>query len=268
MPPDGTMSEKKMVYSARGAWISHTGRVRLVNEDACFFGSIFSGASMSTPVKSLLDTAQWVIAAADGIGGHKAGAYASREVVSGLSTCTDISPRGMHRCLLEIHRALHKSGIENPDLTGTGAAVVGMFANDGALYGFNVGDARLYRQLGGKLQQITEDDSVEQMLVKEGMMKANPDIRPANMHALTQSIGGSSELIHIEPHFYLLSVTREARFIICTDGLTDMVSAKDIERIAVPLLNPIAVVQALFSAAMEAGGRDNITIAVVDVEKA
>jgi protein phosphatase len=100
------------------------------------------------------------------------------------------------------------------------------------------------------------------------MMKANPEIRPANMHALTQSIGGSSELIQIEPHFYLLSVTREARFIICTDGLTDMVSAKDIERIAVPMLNPVAVVQALFSAAMEAGGRDNITIAVVDVEKA
>lgn len=262
------MPEKKMTYTARGAWISHMGRVRKVNEDACLFDSIFSGASTSAPMKAMLDAPQWVIAAADGIGGHKAGAYASREVVAGLSDCPDISPKGVNRRLLEIHRGLHKSGAENPDLTGTGAAVVGMFSSDGALYGFNVGDARLYRQEGGRLRQITEDDSVEQMLVKEGMMKANPDIRPSNMHALTQSIGGSSELMHIEPHFYLLSVTREARFIICTDGLTDMVSAKDIERIMVPLLNPVAVVQALFTAAMEAGGRDNITIAVVDVEKA
>ncbi len=264
----GTMPENKLTYTACGAWISHMGRVRKVNEDACLFGSIFCGASTSVPVKSVLDEQQWVIAAADGIGGHKAGAYASREVVTGLSHCADISPRGVNRRLLEIHRGLHKSGAENPDLSGTGAAVVGMFASEGALYGFNVGDARLYRQQGGKLHQITEDDSVEQLLVNQGMMKANPDIRPANMHALTQSIGGSSELIHIEPHFYLLSVTREARFIICTDGLTDMVSAKDIERIAVPMLNSVAVVQALFSAAMEAGGRDNITIAVVDVEKA
>ena len=262
------MPDKKMIYTARGAWISHMGRVRKVNEDACLFGSTFSGASTSAPMSAMLDAPQWVIAAADGIGGHKAGAYASREVVTGLSLCTDISPKGMNRRLLEIHRGFHKSGTENPDLTGSGAAVVGMFANDGVLYGFNVGDARLYRQEGGKVRQITEDDSVEQMLVNEGMMKANPEIRPANMHALTQSIGGSSELIQIEPHFYLLSVTREARFIICTDGLTDMVSAKDIERIAVPMLNPVAVVQALFSAAMEAGGRDNITIAVVDVEKA
>ena len=202
--PNETMSDTKMIYTARGAWISHMGRVRKVNEDACLFGSTFSGASTSVPMDSVLDAPQWVIAAADGIGGHNAGAYASREVVAGLSICTDISPKGVNRRLLEIHHELHKSGTENPDLTGSGAAVVGMFASDGVLYGFNVGDARLYRQQGGKLRQITEDDSVQQMLVNEGMLKADTDIRPSNMHALTQSIGGSSELIHIEPHFYLL----------------------------------------------------------------
>lgn len=261
------MPDKKMIYTASGAWISHMGRVRKVNEDACLFGSTFSGASTSVPMRAVLDSRQWVIAVADGIGGHKAGAYASRKVVVDLSVCTDISPKGINRKLLETHFNLHQSGSNNPDLAGTGAAVVGMFASEGVLYGFNVGDARIYRQEGGRLRQITEDDSVEQMLVNEGVKKADVQIRPANMHALTQSIGGSTEFMSIEPHFYLLSVTREARFIICTDGLTDMVSARDIERIAVPVLNPVSAVQALFAAAMEAGGRDNITIAVVDVEK-
>ena len=79
------MPDKKMIYTARGAWISHMGRVRKVNEDACLFGSTFSGASTSAPMSAMLDAPQWVIAAADGIGGHKAGAYASREVVTGLS---------------------------------------------------------------------------------------------------------------------------------------------------------------------------------------
>jgi protein phosphatase len=87
------------------------------------------------------------------------------------------------------------------------------------------------------------------------------------MHALTQSVGGAAEYYRLEPHFYPLSVRSAARFLLCTDGLTDMLSQKEIESVALPDLKPVAVVQALFAAAMEAGGRDNITIALVDVER-
>jgi protein phosphatase len=65
-----------------------------------------------------------------------------------------------------------------------------------------------------------------------------------------------------------LPITERARFILCTDGITDMLSAKDMERVVVPVLNPVGAAQALFQAAMEAGGKDNITVSVVDVEKA
>jgi serine/threonine protein phosphatase PrpC len=188
--------------------------------------------------------------------------------VASLSTCADITPEGINRNLLDTNRRLHEAGTHNPDLAGTGAAVVGMFATADNLYAFNVGDARLYRQEGGRLKQMTEDDSVEQMLVREGLMKSHGGIRPASMHALTQSVGGSKDYHEIEPHFYLLPMTERARFILCTDGLTDMLAAKDLERVAISILNPAAAAHALFSAAMDAGGKDNITVLVVDVEKA
>ena len=215
-----------------------------------------------------LEVRKWIISVADGIGGHKAGAYASREVVASLAACDEITPEGINHNLLETNRRLHEAGMQNPDLAGTGAAVVGMFATADNLYAFNVGDARLYRQEGGRFRQMTEDDSVEQMLVREGLMKAHGGIRPASMHALTQSVGGSKDYHEIEPHFYLLPMDERARFILCTDGLTDMLANKDMERVAIPLLNPADAVQALFDAAMEAGGKDNITIAIVDVERA
>lgn len=254
-------------FTARGAWICHTGKTRSANEDAAYFSEVFGGASISVPKVAALVETRWIIAVADGIGGQKAGAYASKEVVSKLAVCTDISPEGVDENLIETNRRLHAAGLENPDLSGTGAAVVGMLATGDHLYAFNVGDARLYRQEGGRYRQMTEDDSVEQMLVREGLMKAHGGIRPPNMHALTQSVGGSNEYHEIEPHFYLLPIEKSSRFILCTDGLTDMLTHKDMERIAIPLLDPSAAAQALFHAAMEAGGKDNITIAVVDVEK-
>jgi PPM family protein phosphatase len=256
----------KTVFTASGAWICHTGKLRKVNEDACYFGGTFSGASTSAPVPAKLSSDSWIIAVADGIGGHKAGAYASREVVMSLAACADITPEGINDVLLKANKRLHEQGVVNTDLAGCGAAVVGMFASGSNLYGFNVGDARLYRQEGGKLKQVTNDDSVEQMLVQEGLMRAHEGIRPATMHALTQSVGGSSEYVEIEPHFHLIPLVKDARFILCTDGLTDMVSGRDMERIVIPVLNPASAVLALFQAAMEAGGKDNVTIAVVDVE--
>ncbi len=259
----------QMSYIAKGAWICHTGKVRKVNEDACLFGGTFSGASTATPVDAACSGPRWIVAVADGIGGHKAGAYASREVVESLEKCggDQISPEGVARLLQDTNDRLHQSGVENHDLMGTGAAVVGMLAGEGGLFAFNVGDARLYRQEGGKYKQITRDDSVEALLVAEGLMRASEGVRPATMHALTQSIGGSRDIVKIEPHFHLLPVTKTARFLLCSDGLSDMLSQRDIERIAVSILSPSVAVQELFNAAMEAGGRDNCTIAIVDVEK-
>ena len=192
---------------------------------------------------------------------------ASREVLANLEAAAEFSPAAIGEVLQETNRKLHEVGREKPEFEGTGTAVVGLVSGPDGLFGFNVGDARLYRQQGGHLTQVSHDDSVEQMLIHEGLLEASEGVRSKYMHALTQSVGGSSEYHLLDPHFYPLAVKSGARFLLCTDGLTDMLSLKTIESYAIPHLKAGAVVQSLFSAAMEAGGRDNITIAVVDVEK-
>jgi len=256
-----------MSYHVSGAWICHTGKVRKANEDSCLFGGTFCGASISAPVRSRHSDDNWVIALADGIGGHRGGAYASRLVTEGLGKCHETTPSGVSQALQALNKNLYQVGIEKPEYSGSGAAVVGMFAGESGLYAFNVGDARLYKLEDTHLRQITQDDSVEQMLIAEGVIQAHDGIRPSNMHALTQSVGGAHEYIPLEPHFHPLPVTHRSRFLLCTDGLSDMVSHKEMESLIRPKSGTTAAVQALFSTAMEAGGRDNITIAVVDVEK-
>jgi serine/threonine protein phosphatase PrpC len=219
-------------------------------------------------MRATLKKSPWVIALADGIGGHRAGAYASREVLAGLSAASEFSPDAIGHVLQETNRKLHEIGRDKPEFEGTGTAVVGLVAGPEGIFGFNVGDARLYRQQAGRLTQISADDSVEQLLILEGLLEATDGVRSNYMHALTQSVGGSAEYHRLEPHIYPVTVKSSARFLLCTDGLTDMISNKTIESYIVPHLKPAAAVQSLFSAAMEAGGRDNITIAIVDVEKA
>ncbi len=254
-------------FAASGAWICHTGKVRKVNEDACLFGGAFGGASTSAPMKASVTKPQWVIALADGIGGHRAGAFASREVLANLEGASEFSTEAISEALQQTNKKLYMMGCEKPEFEGTGTAVVGLVSGPEGLFGFNVGDARLYCQLAGRLTQVTRDDSVEQMLIHEGLLGATDGVRSHYMHALTQSVGGSVEYHKLDPHFYPLAVKDGTRFLLCTDGLTDMLSVKDIESYLVPQLRPVAAVQSLFSAAMEAGGRDNITVAIVDVEK-
>ncbi len=261
------MAGSKGLYSASGAWMCHTGKLRKVNEDACLFGGVFSGASTSRAMDAALGGGNWIVAVADGIGGHKAGAYASREVVAALADCDDFSPGGVERLLEKTNHRLFKKGRGEPSMAGMGATVVGLLACAEGLFAFNVGDARIYRQHGGRLKLITRDDSVEQLLVSEGLLRAHDGIRPSSMHALTQSIGGSEDHVKIEPHFYEIETAKSMRFIVCTDGLTDMLSSKAMERVCIPTLDAAAAAQELFDAAMDAGGRDNITVAVVDVEK-
>lgn len=254
-------------FSASGAWICHTGKVRKLNEDACLFGGTFGGASTSAPMRAAIKSDAWVIALADGIGGHRAGAFASREVLAHLERATEFTADAICESLQQTNLKLHEVGQAQPEFEGTGTAVVGLVSGSAGLFAFNVGDARIYQQHGGTLTQISRDDSVEQLLIHEGLMGASEGVRSHYMHALTQSVGGSSEYHRLEPHIYPLQLEAGKRFMLCTDGLTDMLSRKEIEKFAVPQLKPVAAVQSLFSAAMEAGGRDNITIAIVDVHE-
>ena len=113
--------------------------------------------------------------------------------------------------------------------------------------------------------QITKDDSIAQVLVDAGEL-APDQTRDKKLHTITQAIGGSVEFKEIEPHIYPVKIKSRGAFLICSDGLHDMVSIDDIEEIMVAAGSPEERVGDLFDAAMKSGGEDNITIIWLEIE--
>jgi serine/threonine protein phosphatase PrpC len=251
----------------RGAWVCHTGKVRKANEDACVIGQEFFGGSRAEPQPIALSSASWVVAVADGIGGHRGGAEASREVVQALAESPRITPLSISETLEKLNRRLCERGRKDPELTAMGATVAGIGCGGRGLFAFNVGDSRIYRQEGDSLVQITRDDSEAEDLIDQGLLHPYEGPRPGFLHALTQAIGGREETVEIETHMHPLHVETSTRFLICSDGLTDMVHGPDILGILLDHSDSEAAAAALFEHAMAAGGMDNITIAIVEIEK-
>ena len=253
-------------YAVRGAWVCHTGKVRRVNEDACIAGTMLSGGSAEAPAPINIPVSPWIVAVSDGIGGHRAGAEASREVVTALGSCKRITPSGVSDILRRLNRQLCERGRKERDFAAMGATVAGLGCGGRGLFAFNVGDSRVYRQDGRQLVQVTRDDSEAEDLIDQGLLQRTEGKRPGFLHALTQAIGGREEVHEIDAHVHPLRIGSRTRCLVCSDGLTDMLHAPEIEAIMLAESEAEPAVAALFAGAMAAGGMDNITIAVVEVE--
>jgi len=254
-------------YSVRGAWLCHTGRVRRVNEDALLVGSKCFDGSSEDPGKISISEGPWIVAVSDGIGGHRGGAEASREVVEALAQCSRVTPVSIADLLQTLNRDFCARGQADIDLVAMGATVAGIGCGGRGLFAFNVGDSRVYQQEGDKLVQITRDDSEAEDLIDLGLLQPYDGPRPGFLHALTQAIGGREEVVDIETHVHFLHVESRTRFLICSDGLTDMLHAPEIREVLAADRRPERAVAKLFDRAMNAGGVDNITLAVIDIDK-
>ena len=254
-------------YAVRGAWVCHAGKLRRMNEDACLAGADLSGESSEAPSSFSIESGPWIVAVSDGIGGHQAGAEASREVVEALAHCKPVTPHGVADTLQRMNRRLCERGRKDTEFAAMGATVAGVGCGGRGFFAFNVGDSRVYREEGLRLVQITRDDSEAEELIDQGLLKPGDGLRPGFLHALTQAIGGREEVVEIEPHTHPLHIDTRARFLVCSDGLTDMLATAKIEEIMAAERDATSAVTALFSAAMEAGGLDNITVSVVEVER-
>ena len=122
---------------------------------------------------------------------------------------------------------------------------------------------RLFRALYlivGNIQEAEE-------LMHYGLFPRDAAVRPSYLHALTQAIGVRSVHVAIHPHLYPLSVAHHARFLVCSDGLTDMLPPAVLKENLESDADPAALTDRLFHLAMEAGGADNITLAILDVAR-
>ena len=256
-----------MHYAVRGAWLCHAGGVRRWNEDACLAGRDISGASSAEAVPISLPAGPWIVAVSDGIGGHRGGAEASRQVVTALAECARVTPHSVSEILQRLNRRLCEHGRKNCDYAAMGATVAGIGCGGRGMFAFNVGDSRVYRFDGDRLVQITRDDSEAEDLIDQGLLPRSEGARPGFLHALTQAVGGRDEVVQIEVHIHPLRIEKKERYLICSDGLTDMLLTAEIQEVLVAEPEAEAAVTALFQRAMTAGGVDNITLAVIEIEK-
>ena len=249
----------------RGASICHTGKVRRVNEDACLAGAVFSNGSVEVPVAIDIPASPWIVAVSDGIGGHRGGAEASQEVVAALAGCKRVTPNGVSEILHRLNRHLCERGKKERDFAAMGATGAGLGCGGRGLFAFHVGDSRVYRQDGDALLQITRDDSEAEDLIDLGLLERTEGKRPGFLHALTQAIGGREEAEEIDVHILPLLVTESTRFIVCSDGLTDMLHEPEIQQIlGIPgdvVASRLAEGRTRLRAGLTGGGRMNPPLA-------
>jgi PPM family protein phosphatase len=207
-------------------------------------------------------------AVADGMGGHQGGEVASNLALAAMETIAeepvpdgDSAPR-LAEVVREANRVVLQRAGTDPALSGMGTTLTAVLAGGGGrIHVAHVGDSRAYLLRGGEMSQLTRDQTVVQRLVDEGRISPEEaEIHPQRS-ILTNALGVDRD-IEVDEASYELAVGD--RLLLCSDGLSGMVSETDIKRILVENEDPQAACDALVEAANQAGGQDNITALILD----
>ncbi|SFR68214.1 protein phosphatase [Agromyces sp. CF514] len=212
--------------------------------------------------------AEWpVYAVADGMGGYEAGDRASAAVIDAFRTHVVGGPvasiAGVRAALADAASAVATVAATTERGAGSTIAGVALVDDEGepAWLVFNVGDSRVYRHRGTELEQVTVDHSLAQELVDAGELRPEERNGFAQRNVITRAIGGPDSTADS----WLLPVVNGERLLICSDGLTGEVSDEGIRATLTMGGRAESVAAALVQRARQAGGRDNITVVVVDV---
>jgi len=208
-----------------------------------------------------------IFAVADGMGGHTAGARASEMVVARLSEVgpPPVSPEEVERAIASANEAVHLLGAQSPELTGMGTTLAGIaLVREGVRdlwLVFNCGDSRVYRVHNRVLYQVTHDHSEVQELVDAGRISRSDADRHAKRHLLTRAVGPEAS-VRVD-YQYLVPEIGE-RFVICTDGITAVVTDDEIRRMVTVIGRPDEAARSLVTVAAGAAAQDDISAVVVD----
>lgn len=224
-----------------------TGRVRRVNEDSY----------LAVPP---------LYAVADGMGGHGAGDVASRLAVEELVKCV-IPGRALDaETVLAALRDANRVIIERDEAHGMGTTITGLAgvgtASGTQLMVFNVGDSRVYRLAAGHLDQMSVDHSEVQELVRAGALTREQARTHPRRNIVTRALG--SEVVLRTDHWLLPAVAGD-RYLLCSDGLFGELLDEEIQEL-LATGNPRWAATSLVEAANDAGGHDNTTVIVVDID--
>lgn len=237
-----------MSLSLRFAAGSHKGMIREGNEDSGYAGPR-------------------LLAIADGMGGQAAGEVASSEVISTLVQLDDDVPgsdilTSLGTAVQRANDQLRMMVEEDPQLEGMGTTLTALLWTGQRLGLVHVGDSRAYLLRDGVLTQITQDHTWVQRLVDEGRITEEEATTHPQRSLLMRALGSGD---HVEPDLSVREVRAGDRYLICSDGLSGVVSHQTMEETLASYQGPQETIQELIQLALRGGGPDNITCIVADV---
>jgi protein phosphatase len=237
-----------MTLTLRSVVVSDLGMVRTNNEDAAHAGAA-------------------LIAVADGMGGLPAGDLASGIVLRALTPLEErrIAPGDAARVLRAAVEAANDevrvTAAADPAREGMGTTVTALLRDGHELAMLHIGDSRAYRLRDGALTQLTRDDTFVQTLVDEGVIsRAEARVHP-HKSVVTQALQGHP----LDPTEVRLVLRAGDRYLLCSDGLSDVVTDETIGQTLDEVANLKECAQRLIDLARRAGGPDNITAVIADV---
>jgi serine/threonine protein phosphatase PrpC len=209
----------------------------------------------------------------DGMGGHRGGALASGIVAEDLPVMIENAldrlkvgtPRTIRsllkRMIAEQSKQVQLEGTSETGFRDMGATLVIVLLRKGRCFVANIGDSRAYRLRKGRLVQLTRDHSVVSELIEKGRIEPEDAADHDAQGQITQYVGMEEKA---RSHVRYFTLKKGDRILLCTDGLTDMVTDKDIAAVLKAETDPQAACKLLVAAANKAGGHDNVTTLVID----
>ena len=227
------------------------GMVREVNQDYVF--------TTEAPIGNLPN----LLVVADGMGGHRAGEYASRLAVEvlkqELATSTEDGPEAMMRnAITRANERVLEAARQDAKLSGMGTTLVAATVIERTLYFANVGDSRLYL-LNDDIKQLSKDHSLVQEMVRLGGINQEEAKYHPDKNIITRAIGAKDE---VEIDFFEYRLKKGDTILICTDGLSNMVEDEEILHIVKCSRDVVEAVEQLIERAKDTGGNDNIGVIV------
>ena len=236
--------------------LTDVGRKRLVNQDTVYISD--------TPVGVLPN----LYIVADGMGGEKAGDYASKSLIGYMLTYIEHTikmPVTAIQGAIEYANAnLLAEGSKNPNLSGMGTTVVAASIIDNTLHVFNVGDSRCYVLDENSISQITKDHSLVEMLVSKGEITRESAEYKENKSKITRAVG-AEERVLIDS--FEVDLAGNEYVLLCSDGLTNMVDDRKIFNIISSSAGVKSSAKRLVEEANLSGGSDNISILLIDINE-
>jgi protein phosphatase len=209
----------------------------------------------------LVDDGLGLVAVADGMGGHRGGEVASATALEALHA-SFAEHGGLRDAVVAANDAVLERARADENLRGMGTTLTaGVLGDDGVLLVGHVGDSRAYLLRDGELARITTDHSFVEELVAAGELTEEEAERDPRRSMITRALGLDDELA---VDLYPVSLVAGDRVMMCSDGLTTMVSEDDLTSLLASDGEPATVAQRLVDAANAAGGVDNTTVLVLD----